>query len=242
MVVRASTMLEVSDVVVRYDAADVLRGVTLSADAGKVTTVIGSNGAGKTTLLRVISGLLPLVSGEIRMLGERIDNMKPAEIVRRGICQVPEGRELFPRMSVLDNLLTGSFLRRDKPGIKKDLDKVFDYFPVLKQRAALPARSLSGGEQQMLAFGRALMAAPKALLLDEPSVGLAPLIEQSLMETVAALAVAENVAVVLVEQNAILALATAQTGYVLDLGQILASGPAKALQDDPTVRQAYLGL
>lgn len=235
-------MLEISDIVVRYDAADVLRGVSLSAEQGKVTTVIGSNGAGKTTLLRAISGLLPLASGEIRLLGERIDNLKPAEIVRRGVCQVPEGRELFPRMSVRDNLMTGAYLRSDKAGIRNDLEKVFTYFPVLKQRAALPARSLSGGEQQMLAFGRALMASPKVLLLDEPSVGLAPLIEQSLMKTVGQLAVSENVAVVLVEQNAILALATAQTGYVLDLGQILTTGPAKNLLDDPKVRQAYLGL
>jgi branched-chain amino acid transport system ATP-binding protein len=235
-------MLEVTDVVVRYDAADALRGVSLSAAEGMVTSVIGSNGAGKTTLLRAVSGLLPIASGEIRLLGERIDNLKPADIVRRGICHVPEGRELFSRMSVFDNLLTGAYLRRDKAGVGRDLDKVFSYFPILKQRAALPARSLSGGEQQMLAFGRALMASPKVLLLDEPSVGLAPLIEQSLMETVAQLAATEEVAVVLVEQNAILALATAKTGYVLDLGQFVTSGPAEGLLNDSKVRQAYLGL
>jgi branched-chain amino acid transport system ATP-binding protein len=235
-------MLDVKSITVRYDTIAALTDMSLHAAAGEVTTVIGSNGAGKSTLLRAISGLIRTEAGEIRLLGDRIDNLAPAEVVRRGVCQVPEGRELFARMSVYDNLMAGAYLRRDKTAIRRDLDKTYDYFPVLAKKARNAARDLSGGEQQMLAFGRAIMAAPKVLLLDEPSVGLAPLIEKSLMATVAALAKNENVAVVLVEQNANLALSVAREGYVLNLGRLVTRNSASALLSDPAVRQAYLGL
>ena len=235
-------MLETSDLTVKYDLISALSEVSLSAGERTITTIVGSNGAGKTTLLKTISGLIRPESGEIRFLGDRIDAASPTDIVRMGISHVPEGRELFPRISVYDNLMVGAYLRKDKKAIRRDLDRIYQHFPILKDRRRQLARDLSGGEQQMLAFGRALMSDPKLLLLDEPSIGLAPVIEQRIMETLRVLTVDENVGVVLVEQNAALALSVASHGYVLEQGSLVLQGPANELIKDDNVRAAYLGL
>ncbi|MDH7810054.1 MULTISPECIES: ABC transporter ATP-binding protein [unclassified Rhizobium] len=234
-------MLEVEDLHVSYDGNIAVDGFSFLAKSSTVTTIIGSNGAGKTTLLKCISGLLPARSGRVRLNGEDILRLPTAQIVRLGICMVPEGRLLFPRMSVLDNLLVGSHLRNDKAGIAKDLERIYHYFPVLKKKAGAFARNLSGGEQQMVAFGRALMASPKVLLLDEPSIGLAPLVERQLMKTVGQLAIDAGITVVLVEQNASLALSVSNYGYVLELGSNVFEGSVDALLSSPRVREAYLG-
>jgi len=235
-------MLETSDLTVKYDLISALSEVSLSAEERTITTIVGSNGAGKTTLLKTISGLIRPASGEIRFLGDRIDAASPSAIVRMGISHVPEGRELFPRISVYDNLMVGAYLRKDKKAIRRDLERIYQHFPILKDRRRQLARDLSGGEQQMLAFGRALMSDPKLLLLDEPSIGLAPVIEQRIMETLRKLTVDENVGVVLVEQNAALALSVASHGYVLEQGSLVLQGPANELIEDDNVRAAYLGL
>lgn len=235
-------LLETRNLVVKYDLVVALSDISISAGLGAITTVVGSNGAGKSTLLKAISGLIRAAAGEIRFLGERIDSASPPAIVRMGLCQVPEGRELFPRLSVYDNLMVGAYLRSDKAGIRRDIERIYHYFPVLKERYRQMARDLSGGEQQMLAFGRALMAGPKMLLLDEPSIGLAPVIEQKLMETVQALSREEGVGVVLVEQNAALALSVAAHGYVLEQGILVLEGPAGDLVKNDNVKAAYLGL
>ncbi|MCY4480703.1 MAG: ABC transporter ATP-binding protein [Rhodospirillales bacterium] len=235
-------MLETRDLTVKYDLISALSEVSISAEERTITTIVGSNGAGKTTLLKTISGLIRPASGEIRFLGDRIDTASPSAIVRMGISQVPEGRELFPRISVYDNLMVGAYLRRDKKAIRRDLEQIYQHFPILKDRRRQLARNLSGGEQQMLAFGRALMSDPKLLLLDEPSIGLAPVIEQKIMETISVLAMEHNVGVVLVEQNAALALSVASHGYVLEQGSLVLQGPANELIKDDNVRAAYLGL
>ena len=235
-------MLETQDLTVKYDLISALSEVSISAKERTITTIVGSNGAGKTTLLKTISGLIRPESGEIRFLGERIDAASPTAIVRMGISHVPEGRELFPRISVYDNLMVGAYLRKDRKAIRRDLDRIYQHFPILKDRRRQLARDLSGGEQQMLAFGRALMSDPKLLLLDEPSIGLAPVIEQRIMETLRVLTVDENVGVVLVEQNAALALSVASHGYVLEQGSLVLQGPANELIKDDSVRAAYLGL
>ena len=235
-------MLETRDLTVKYDLISALSEVSISAEERTITTIVGSNGAGKTTLLKTISGLIRPASGEIRFLGDRIDTASPSAIVRMGISQVPEGRELFPRISVYDNLMVGAYLRKDKKAIRRDLEQIYQHFPILKDRRRQLARNLSGGEQQMLAFGRALMSDPKLLLLDEPSIGLAPVIEQKIMETISVLAMEHNVGVVLVEQNAALALSVASHGYVLEQGSLVLQRPANELIKDDNVRAAYLGL
>lgn len=235
-------MLEIVDLHVSYDENLAVNGFSLTAEPSCITTVLGSNGAGKTTLLKSVCGLVPIRSGAVRALGRDIAGLPTAEIVRRGVCLVPEGRELFPRMSVADNLLLGAYLRRDRRAVRRDLDRVYGYFPVLARKSKLPARSLSGGEQQMVAFGRALMADPKVLLLDEPSIGLAPLIEQQLMQTLRHLTDESGIAVVLVEQNASLALSVSDKAYVLELGEKVLEGAAKELLTDERVKQAYLGI
>ena len=234
--------LETRGLTVKYDLVLALSNVSISAERGAITTVVGSNGAGKTTLLKTISGLIRAADGEIRFLGERIDAASPPDIVRMGLSQVPEGRELFPRLSVHDNLMVGAYLRSDKAAIRRDIERIYHHFPVLQQRERQLARNLSGGEQQMLAFGRALMSGPKMLLLDEPSMGLAPVVEQKLMETVQTLAAEEGVGVVLVEQNAALALSVASRGYVLEQGTLVLEGPARDLINNDNVKAAYLGL
>ncbi len=235
-------MLEVSDLHVSYGHSVAVNGFSMRAEGGRITAVIGSNGAGKTTLLKTICGLVKAKSGRITAFGAEIQGQSTAQIVSRGICLVPEGRELFPRMTVADNLMVGAFRRRDKAAIARDLAKVYGYFPVLERKARLPARSLSGGEQQMIAFGRALMAGPKILLLDEPSIGLAPLVEIQLMQALRQLTDDTGIAVVLVEQNAQLALQVSDRAYVLDLGTKALEGAAVDLLTDPRVKQAYLGI
>jgi len=233
---------ELKSIVVHYDGIEVLKGISIDADQGVVTTLIGANGAGKTTMLRAISGLVPLASGEIWFTGERVDGMRPEDIVMKGITHVPEGRGLFPYMTVYDNLMTGAYLRKDKEGIKNDLERVYEYFPVLRKMSNRLARNMSGGEQQMLAFGRGLLAHPRLYLLDEPSIGLAPLLVQEVMLTVKRIAEEEKIGVILVEQNASLALSLAKRGYVLELGKVVLEGDPQQLIDDPNVKKAYLGI
>jgi branched-chain amino acid transport system ATP-binding protein len=235
-------MLEVDQVTVAYGQRVAVRSLSIDAASGRITTIIGSNGAGKTTLLKAISGLLPISGGAVRFLGETISGLSCPEVFRRGLAHVPEGRELFPRMTVYDNLMMGAHVRSDRKRIADDLEKTFHYFPVLKQKTRLLSRDLSGGEQQMLAFGRALMSHPKMLLLDEPSIGLAPLIEQRLMATVQQLVRDEGIGVLLVEQNAMLALRVSEIGYVVDLGALALSGRAGDLMRNPEVRRVYLGV
>jgi branched-chain amino acid transport system ATP-binding protein len=235
-------VLNLKNIVVHYDGIEVLKGVSIEAEEGFVTTLIGANGAGKTTTLKAISGLVPLASGEIWFRGERIDGMNPEGIVGKGITQVPEGRGLFPWMTVYDNLMVGAYLRTDKGSIGRDLDKVYEYFPALKKMTKRLARNMSGGEQQMLAFGRGLLANPKLYLLDEPSMGLAPFLVQEIMQTIKRIAEEESGGVILVEQNARLALNLARKAYVLELGKIVLEGDAKELINDSSVKRAYLGM
>lgn len=235
-------MLEIRDLTVDYAGVIALDGVSLDAAAGRVTTLVGANGAGKSTLLKAVSGLVRPAGGSIRFDGAPILGLPPETLVRRGICHVPEGRGLFPYMSVLDNLLSGAHLRRDRAGVRDDLDKVYHYFPVLRQHRHRMARNFSGGQQQMIAIGRGIMQRPRFYLFDEPSIGLAPLITREVIDTIAAIAREDRCGVLLVEQNANLALDAAQDGYVIELGRISLSGPAAALKADERVRRAYLGL
>ena len=235
-------MLEVRDLTVSYGGVLALRGVNMTFAPGEITAVIGSNGSGKTSLLRTIAGLQKPAGGTILFEGERLDGLAAPQVVRRGVSLVPEGRELFARMSVRDNLLNGAHLRSDPESIKVDLEKVYASFPVLAEKSKNYANDLSGGEQQMLAIGRAIMSRPRFYLFDEPSIGLAPKIEQDVIETIGRIALTEGVGVVLVEQNAVLALEVASYGYVLDLGKLSIAGTASELAQKDQVRQAYLGL
>jgi branched-chain amino acid transport system ATP-binding protein len=233
-------LLEISNVHVHYHKVAALKGIDMSVPADGIVTIIGANGAGKSTTLRAISGLVPISKGEIVFRGERIDTLAPEKIVALGIAHVPEGRRVFPNLTVEENLRTGAYLRTDRVAIEKDLDQVFDRFARLKERRKQWARSLSGGEQQMLAIGRALMSAPKMLVLDEPSMGLSPIMVQEIARIIRDI-VGRGVAVVLVEQNAELALKLARFAYVLETGSIALKGPAHELHDNAHVRRAYLG-
>ena len=233
-------LLELADVHTYYGAIHALRGVTMTVDEGEIVTLIGSNGAGKSTTLRTISGLLKPRQGEIRLRGERIDHHRPHEIVEMGVCQAPEGRRVFGRMSVHENLEMGAFSRRDKAAVSSDFERVYGLFPRLRERETQKAGTLSGGEQQMLAIGRALMAAPKVLLLDEPSMGLAPILVEQIFEIIKTIN-EQGTTVLLVEQNALMALAIANRGYILQTGEIVLSDAAAALAKNPAVRDAYLG-
>ncbi len=233
-------LLEVENATVHYNKVQALKGISLSVPEGGIVTIIGANGAGKTTTLRAISGLVKLSGGEIRFMGERIDRLPPEKIVRAGIAQVPEGRRCFPELTVQENLLVGAFLRNDKAGVMRDLEKVFQSFPRLKERRGQMAKTMSGGEQQMLAIGRALMSAPKLLLLDEPSMGLSPVMVQEIAKIILAIR-RQGIPVVLVEQNAELALKLANQAYVLETGSVVLSGPAGELHENDHVRRAYLG-
>ncbi len=233
-------LLEVKDAVVHYGKVQALKGVSLGVPPASTITIIGANGAGKTTTLRAISGLKKLTSGEIRFQGERIDTLPPEKIIRAGIAQVPEGRRCFPELTVRENLMTGAFLRRDKAGVERDLEGVYHRFPRLKERRGQMAKTLSGGEQQMLAIGRALMSAPKLLLLDEPSMGLSPVMVQEIARIIVEIR-RHGVPVVLVEQNAELALRLASHAYVLETGTVALSGRASELHENEHVRRAYLG-
>jgi branched-chain amino acid transport system ATP-binding protein len=225
---------------VSYGAGPVLKGISLDVEAGTIVTLIGANGAGKSTTLRAISGLIGLAGGEIYFEGKPIHGLSPQDIVRAGIAHVPEGRRVFPYMTVLENLKMGAFRRKDKKAIKEDLEKIFSHFSVLRDRKNQMAGSLSGGEQQMLAIGRALMTQPKLLLLDEPSMGLAPIMVKELSRIIVEIN-QRQVGIIIVEQNAQMALRLAHQGYVLETGSIVFKGRAADLLNDEQVRKAYLG-
>jgi branched-chain amino acid transport system ATP-binding protein len=234
------TLLELSQLQVHYGAICALNGVSFKVDEGEVVTLIGANGAGKTTTLRAISGMLKPTSGTIRYRGEDISGFKPHRLVERGLCHAPEGRGIFPNLTTRENLLLGAFLRRDTDEIAKDLEKGFKLFPRLKEREKQMAGTLSGGEQQMLAIARALMSRPKLLLLDEPSLGLAPTLVETIFATIQEIN-KQGVTILLVEQNAHLALNIAHHGYVLETGSVVQSGTGQELLRSPEIRKAYLG-
>lgn len=233
-------MLSIKDLIVCYGKARALNKVSLKVERGGFTTIIGANGAGKTTLLRSISALKSVESGEIWFNSMRLDRLLPDEIVRLGIGHVPEGRQLFPDMTVLENLLVGAYLRKEKGKIEATLEKVFRYFRILEERTHQRAGSLSGGEQQMLSIGRALMGEPLVLMLDEPTFGLAPLIVKEVGNIITSI-YRTGTAILLVEQNARLALNLADYGYVLGVGKVILEGEVVKLKEDPEVRRAYLG-
>lgn len=234
-------MLELQDLTVSYGAITALHAISLKVEAGTIVTLVGSNGAGKSTTLRAISGLVRAKSGSILYDGQPITNLPPHRIVGRGIAQSPEGRMVFANLSVKENLRMGAYLRKDSAQVSKDLDFVFGIFPRLKERISQTAGTLSGGEQQMLAIGRALMSKPKLLLLDEPSLGIAPLLTKAIFEQIVAINRELKLTILLVEQNANLALEISHRGYVLETGRILLENTAEALRADPKVREAYLG-
>lgn len=233
-------LLEVLDLHTYYGKIHALKGVSLTVDQGEIVTLIGANGAGKTTTLKTISGILRARQGTITMAGERIDRLPAHEIVARGICQSPEGRRVFPRMTVGENLEMGAFGRRDNE-VRADIDKMTTLFPRLRERIGQKAGTLSGGEQQMLAIGRALMARPKLLLLDEPSMGLSPLLVETIFQTVVEIN-KQGMTVLLVEQNALMALTVAHRGYVMETGLIVLADEARNLQQNAQVQKAYLGI
>ncbi len=232
-------LLEINDIHTYYGAIHALRGVTMHVDEGEIVTLIGSNGAGKSTTLRSVSGLLRPRKGEIVLRGKRIDGLRPHEIVELGVSQSPEGRRVFARMTVHENLEMGAFSRKDKVPTG-DFDHVYDLFPRLRERTAQRAGTLSGGEQQMLAIGRALMAKPRVLLLDEPSMGLAPILVEQIFDIIKTIN-QDGTTVLLVEQNALMALAIANRGYILQTGEIVLTDQAAALSTNAAVREAYLG-
>lgn len=233
-------MLEVNDLCVSYGAINALKGISFNVDKNEIITLIGSNGAGKTTTLHAISNIIKKQSGSIKFEGENITSMSAEKIVKRNLIQVPEGRHVFANLTVRENLELGAYLRKDNVAIKRDMDKVFELFPRLKERFKQYAGTLSGGEQQMLAMGRALMAEPKLLLLDEPSMGLAPILVDEIFEIIKKIN-SEGTTILLVEQNAFKALSIADRAYVLETGNIAKSGKASDLIVDSAVKSAYLG-
>ena len=233
-------MLTVNDIRTFYGNIEALKGISLEVNEGEIVTLIGSNGAGKSTTLRSISGLTPARHGEIVFQGKPIHAMPPQEIVQLGIAQSPEGRHCFQRMTVRENLELGAYLRRDRPAIREDLDRVFELFPRLQEREKQKAGTMSGGEQQMLAIGRALMTRPRLLLLDEPSMGIAPILVERIYETIAEIN-KQGTTILLVEQNANYALGVSQRGYVLETGKVALSEASDKLREDPEVQKAYLG-
>jgi branched-chain amino acid transport system ATP-binding protein len=234
-------MLELTDIHTYYGNIHALKGVTLRIGQGEIVTLIGANGAGKTTTLMSISAVTPSRQGRLTFLDQDITKLSTERIVSLGITQVPEGRMIFPRLSVRENLLMGAYLRRDKAGIREDEERAYSLFPVLRERRTQMGGTLSGGEQQMLAIGRALLARPKLLLLDEPSLGLAPLVVENIFEIIQQIN-RDGVTVLLVEQNAQMALQIAHRGYVLETGRVTLEGVSRDLLSDPKVRSAYLGL
>ncbi|HLA82743.1 MAG TPA: ABC transporter ATP-binding protein [Thermoleophilia bacterium] len=233
-------MLEVSDLVCKYGSAVALKGVACKVDEGEVVALVGANGAGKTTLLRTLSGLMNPTAGRISFAGQRIDDRRADEIVKMGIAHVPEGRMVIAPLTVLDNIKMGAYLRKDNRQVQADIEKMYEYFPVLSERRNQAAGSLSGGEQQMLAVARALMSAPRLVLMDEPSMGLSP----KLVETVRDIVVSmheRGLSILLVEQNAVMALSVADRAYVLEVGKVVLEGEAKSVAQDEGVRKAYLG-
>jgi len=234
-------LLEIKNLWANYGGSDILKGISFEVEDGSIVTYLGNNGAGKSTTLRAICGLKAPASGEIWFDGTRIDGKLPQEIIKIGIGHVLEGRALFPYMSVMENLLVGAYLQKNRKQINSSLEEVYTHFPRLKERLSQQARTLSGGEQQMLAIARALMGKPKLLLLDEPSLGLSPLMVQEIGRIIQKIR-DRGVSVLLVEQNARLALGIAQKGYVLETGEIVLSGEANILMNDPQVKKAYLGI
>jgi branched-chain amino acid transport system ATP-binding protein len=233
-------LLEVQDMHSYYGHIHALQGISLTVEEGEVVTLIGSNGAGKTTTLRSINGILPPREGKIVFAGEEIQGVPAHDMISRGIAQSPEGRKIFFRMTVLENLEMGAYHRNDRSEIRQDMDRVFELFPRLKERTRQEAGTMSGGEQQMLAIGRALMSSPKLLLLDEPSMGLAPVLVERIFQIIEEIN-KQGTTILLVEQNANVALEIATRGYVLESGKIVNSAPAEKLREDPKVREAYLG-
>ena len=232
-------MLELAEIHTYYGNIEALKGVTLAVEEGECVTLIGSNGAGKSTTLRSISGLTPARQGQVSFEGKEITRTAPQDIVQLGISQSPEGRKCFPRMTVRENLDMGAYLRRDK-SVSEDLDRVFELFPRLQERERQKAGTMSGGEQQMLAIGRALMARPRLLLLDEPSMGISPILTERIYDTIAEIN-RQGTTILLVEQNANFALGVSQRGYVLETGKVVLSNDSAALKEDPEVQKAYLG-
>lgn len=234
-------MLNFQNVELYYDHVYALKGVSIELNEGETVALIGANGAGKSSILRAITGLRPIHAGEIHYMGERLDGTSAAQIVKRGIAMVPEGRRVFPYMSVKDNLLMGAFTRSDKADIQRTLDSVLERFPRLKERFGQQAGTLSGGEQQMMVIGRALMAKPRLLLLDEPSLGIAPKLVQDIARAIVAISRDEGVSVLLVEQNSRMALSISNRAYALSTGTVVLSGHSKDLMGDDRIKAAYLG-
>ena len=240
MTTNGSAMLQITGLKVAYGGIQAVKGVDLEVREGELVTLIGANGAGKTTTMKAITGLKAISGGDILYRGQSIKGVPPYELLKRGLAMVPEGRGIFARMTILENMQMGAYLRNDTDGIQKDVDRMFGFFPRLKERAAQLAGTLSGGEQQMLAMARAIISRPKLLLLDEPSMGLSPIMVEKIFEVVREIS-KEGLTVLLVEQNARLALQAATRGYVMDSGMVTMSGDAKQMLDDPKVRAAYLG-
>ncbi|ABC38628.1 ABC transporter ATP-binding protein [Burkholderia thailandensis] len=236
----AAAMLRIKGLQVNYGGIQAVKGVDMEVRQGELVTLIGANGAGKTTTMKAITGLKPYSAGDIEYDGKSIKGVPPHELLKRGLAMVPEGRGIFARMSIVENMQMGAYLRNDKEQIKKDVERMFGFFPRLKERASQLAGTLSGGEQQMLAMARAILSKPKLLLLDEPSMGLSPIMVEKIFEVVREIS-KEGITVLLVEQNARLALQAADRGYVMDSGTVTMEGDAKQMLDDPKVRAAYLG-
>ncbi|MFD3732346.1 ABC transporter ATP-binding protein [Streptomyces sp. NPDC058632] len=236
-----TALLEVEDLKVAYGKIEAVKGISFKVEAGEVVTLIGTNGAGKTTTLRTLSGLLKPVGGHIKFNGRSLKKIPAHQIVAHGLAHSPEGRHIFPRMTIEDNLRLGAFLRNDKTGIEKDIQRAYDLFPILGERRKQAAGTLSGGEQQMLAMGRALMSRPKLLMLDEPSMGLSPIMMQKIMTTITELK-SQGTTILLVEQNAQAALSLADHAHVMEIGKIVLSGTGQDLLHDQSVRNAYLGV
>jgi branched-chain amino acid transport system ATP-binding protein len=234
-------MLLLQSVNTYYGKVQALKNVSLEVPAKKIVTLLGANGAGKTTTMRTIAGLIVPNQGQIEFQGKKINGVPPHKIVRLGISMVPEGRQIFPQMSVLENLEMGAFIQKNTRGVREEMNRVFDLFPILKERKNQLGSTLSGGEQQMLAIGRAIMSRPQLLLLDEPSLGLAPLVVDQIFETILRINIVEERTILLVEQNAHLALSVSQFGYILECGEIVMSNESKKLQENENVKKAYMG-
>lgn len=236
-----SRYFETREINVFYDMVQALTEVSVGMDEGEIVSVVGANGAGKTTMLRAVTNLTPISEGEIWFDGERIDGLAPDQVAARGIALVPEGRHVYPLMNVRDNLLMGAFLRRDKAGIRSDMEAIFERFPRLEERYRQQASTLSGGEQQMVAIGRALMSRPRLLLMDEPSLGLAPMMVREIARSIRSINRDESVSIVLVEQNSRMALRLSRHAYVMEIGRVALEGPSAELMEDEMVRRVYLG-
>ena len=235
-------LLTLANVESAYGPVRAIRGVSLSVPPGSIVTVLGANGSGKTTILKTISGIIDPLKGSILFKGEPIHRKDPAEIVRRGICHVPEGREVFPFLSVRDNLMMGAYTRADKDGVHRDVEQVYRYFPILKERADQDAGLLSGGQQQMLAISRAIMGQPELMLLDEPSLGLSPKLTQEIFDIIVKINREHGTTLLLVEQNAAIALGVADFGYVLEVGRIVMEDTCERLREKEDIKEFYLGM